>query len=164
MHNENKLTELGSSGYEIVTDEPDIRKWKVINADRKILGVVDELLIDRQLKKVRYLVLDLQGKPLNLVSRKVLIPIGVAEFDEMEDLVVLPTITLEQLATLPEYKSGKLTFDTERKIRNVFIPSTDNTVSYEDNVSDDSFYNHEHFDDRKYHDYKRKAVNKPLFP
>lgn len=164
MSNDNKLVELGSSGYEIVADEPDIRKWKVVNADRKILGVVDELLIDRQSKKVRYMVLDLHGKPINLVSRKVLIPIGVAEFDGVGDLVVLPTITLEQLATLPEYKSGKLTLDTERKIRNVFIPDAPNTVSYEDNLTDDTFYNHEHFDDRRYHNNQRKYVNKPLFP
>lgn len=163
MSHDSKLIELGKSGYEIVAGEPDIRKWKVINANRKVLGVVDELLIDNQLKKVRYIVLDLQGKPLNLLSRKVLIPIGVAEFDTMEDLVVLPTITLEHLATLPEYKSGKLTLDTERKIRNVFIPSTPDAVNYENNLSDD-FYDNEYFDDRKYSNYQNKNVNKPLFP
>ena len=118
-----KLVELGNSGYEIVADEPDIRKWKVTNANGKILGVVDELLVDRQVNKVRYIVLDMQGKPLNLLSRKILIPIGIAQLDRVDDIVILPTITIEHLATLPTYKKGKLAFETERKIRNVFAPS-----------------------------------------
>jgi len=80
-----RLVELGNSGYEIVADEPDIRKWKVTNADRKLLGVVDELLVDRELHKVRYIVLGLHGKPLNLLSRKVLIPIGIAELDQVDE-------------------------------------------------------------------------------
>ena len=83
-----KLVELSNSGYEIVADEPDIRKWKVTNADGKILGVVDELLVDKQLHKVRYIVLNLQGKPLNLLSRKILIPIGIAELDPIDDTVI----------------------------------------------------------------------------
>jgi hypothetical protein len=34
----NNLVELSNSGYEIVADEPDIRKWKVRNGDGKNLG------------------------------------------------------------------------------------------------------------------------------
>src|SRR6516165_4489327 len=91
-----KLVELGNSGYEIVSDEPDIRKWSVRIATGKYLGVVNELLVDRNVNKVRYIVLDLQGKPLNLLSRKILIPIGIAELDEIDDVVILPAITIEQ--------------------------------------------------------------------
>jgi len=146
-----RLVELGNSGYEIVADEPDIRKWKVTNADRKLLGVVDELLVDRELHKVRYIVLGLHGKPLNLLSRRVLIPIGIAELDQVDDLVVLPSITLEHLATLPTYRKGKLNLESERKIRAVFSPAAA-AMDVDDNV----FYEHEQFSDRGLHNRKKK--------
>src|SRR5678816_2701822 len=99
----NNLVALSKSSYEIVANEPDIRKWRVTNAEGNTLGVVDDLIIDKQLHKVRYIVLNLHGKPLNLIARKVLIPIGISQFDDMDDVVILPTITLEHLATLPSY-------------------------------------------------------------
>ena len=153
-----KLVELTNSGYEIVADEPDIRKWKVTNADGKILGVVDELLVDRPLHKIRYIVLNLHGKPLNLVSRKVLIPIGIAKLDPVEDVVILPTVTLEHLATLPEHRRGKLTIGTERKIRNVFVPASI-PGDYDINAADDAFYEHEEFDDRNLYSSRKKRLH-----
>jgi len=150
-----KLLELGNSGYEIVTDEPDIRKWKVRNAAGKYLGVVDELLVDRELNKIRYIVLNIEGKPLNLLSRKVLIPIGIAELDRMDDVVILPAITIEHLATLPTYKRGKLSIETERKIRTIFIRS--NVPEHDENITDDAFYEHEYFNDRNLHSRKKTS-------
>jgi hypothetical protein len=154
-----KLVELGNSGYEIVADEPDIRKWKVTNANGKILGVVDELLVDRQVNKVRYIVLDMQGKPLNLLSRKILIPIGIAQLDRVDDIVILPTITIEHLATLPTYKKGKLAFETERKIRNVFAPSNAQ-VDYNDDIADETFYQDDYFDDRNFYESRKKKLSR----
>ena len=153
-----KLVELGNSGYEIVPDEPDIRNWRVTNRDGKLLGVIDELLVDRQLNKVRYIVLNLQGKPLNLLSRKVLIPIGIAQLDRIDDIVILPSITLEHLARLPTYKKGKLSFETERKIRNIFAPS--NAVEYDDTVTDDAFYDDDYFNDRNFYDSRKKKLSR----
>ena len=153
-----KLVELGNSGYEIVPDEPDIRNWRVTNRDGKLLGIIDELLVDRQLNKVRYIVLNLQGKPLNLLSRKVLIPIGIAQLDRIDDIVILPAITLEHLATLPTYKKGKLSFETERKIRNIFAPS--NAVEYDDTVTDDAFYDDDYFNDRNFYDSRKKKLSR----
>ena len=150
----NNLVVLSKSGYEIVADEPDIRKWRVTNADGKMLGVVDDLIIDKEQRKVRYIVLDLQGKPLNLISRKVLIPIGISQFHDMDDVVVLPTITLEHLATLPSYR-GSIKWDEERKIRRLFSAPDPNTrVDYDDRY-DDHFYDHEHFNDSNYNRRRR---------
>ena len=149
------LTELSNSGYEIVSDEPDIRKWKVRNAEGRALGVVDDLVVDKQLHKVRYIVLDLNGKPLNLLSRKVLIPIGISQFDDLDDVVILPNITIEQLATLPTYTKGKIKLDEERKIRNIFS-APNPRVDYDDRIDDDRFYDHEQFNDSNYYNSRRK--------
>ncbi len=154
-----KLVELGNSGYEIVADEPDIRKWRVTNGNGKVLGIVDELLVDKQLNKVRYIVLNMQGRPLNLLSRKILIPIGIAQLDRADDIVVLPTITLEHLATLPTYKKGKLAFETERKIRNVLTPSNA-SADYNDDAANDNFYQDDYFDDRNFYESRKKKFSR----
>jgi len=152
----NNLVELSKSGYEIVPDEPDIRKWKVRNAEGRILGVVDDLILDKDQRKVRYIVLDMDGKPINLVSRKVLIPIGISQFDDIDDVVVLPAITVEHLATLPTY-SGRIRKDEERKIRRLFSAPDPNTrVDYDDRYDDNNFYDHEHFNDSNYYNSRRR--------
>lgn len=161
-----KLTELHRSGYEIVEGEPDIRGWKVRNLEGRTLGTVDELLFDADANKVRYLVLDLNGKPINLISRKILIPIGIAELHEINNDVVLPTITVQHLATLPEYKRSQLTTDIERKIRNIF---SDNNVAATTEINDDddiALYDHQNFEDDRFyknrkqqHTPRRRIVN-----
>lgn len=149
------LVELSGSGYEIISDEPDIRKWKVRNGEGRILGIVDDLIIDKQLRKVRYIVLDLNGKPLNLLSRRVLIPIGISHFDDLDDVVILPNITIENLATLPTYTKGRVRLEDERKIRNVFT-APGPLADYDERYEGDHFYEHEHFNDSNYYNSRRR--------
>jgi hypothetical protein len=74
------LEELGGSDFEIVGDEPNIIGWPVKDDHGVKIGKVRNLLFDRQSRKVRYLVLDLDGNKFDLdEDRKVLIPIGIAE-------------------------------------------------------------------------------------
>ena len=74
------LVELGGSDFEIADGEPNIKGWKVRSPEGLKIGEVDELLFDPGALKVRYLVIDLNKKELNLDDdRKVLVPIGVAE-------------------------------------------------------------------------------------
>lgn len=156
------LVELSNSGYEIVSDEPDIRKWNVRSGSGRLLGVVSDLILDKQSRKVRYIVMDLNGKPLNLLSRRILVPIGISQFDDSQDMVILPNITIENLATLPTYTKGRVSIDDERKIRNVFTtPST--LVDYDERYEGDHFYEHEHFNDTNYSKARRHHHhNEPL--
>lgn len=143
------LKELHSSNFEMRDGEPDIRGWKVKNALNKELGKVVELLFDTASLRVRYLILDLDGKPLNLISRDVIIPIGLAILDKKDKLVLLPEVTVGHLASLPEYKKGNLTIATEREVRNVFAPVE--RVEYEDPDYFDpkEFYNNKYFDEER---------------
>src|ERR1041384_2704825 len=111
------LHELHASGYEMAKGDPDIRGWKVKNSLNQEIGKVKEVLFDVRSRKIRYLIIDLDGKPINLLSRDVLIPVGLAELDERENIVFFPDVTVGHLATLPEYKRGKVTYQTERLIR-----------------------------------------------
>ena len=112
----NRLQELDHSNFEIVKGEPDIRGWDVRYMTGQKLGSVEELIVDAQEKKVRYMVVDLDENELKLVNRKILIPIGLAELDKKEDDVLIPNISLEQLSRLPEYEKNGLNPVVERRI------------------------------------------------
>ena len=153
-----RLQELDRSDFDIVKGEPDIRGWDVRNTTGKKIGEVEELIIDAQQKKVRYMVVDLDDNELKLDHRKVLIPIGLAELHKEDDDVVLPAVGVEQLSGLPAYDKNSLDEETERKICNTLgrkttTPGTKtetgkqphNTRSTTEHETE--FYKHEYFDD-----------------
>jgi sporulation protein YlmC with PRC-barrel domain len=111
-----RLQELDRSDFEIVKGEPDIRGWDVRNTVGKKIGEVEDLIIDAQQKKVRYMVVDLDDNELDLDHRKVLIPIGLAELHEKDDDVILPNVQAEQLRSLPGYAKDHLDEDIERSV------------------------------------------------
>jgi len=158
------LHELHASGYEMAKGEPDIRGWKVINSLNQEIGKVQEVLFDVKSRKVRYLIIYIHGKPINLLSRDVIIPVGLAELDEKENLVFLPDVTVGHLASLPEYKKGKITYHTERLIRDVFIPQDSSAAEKLANIESqeyperEAFYNNEYYDEnRMYRRRKRES-------
>src|SRR5438270_11417418 len=102
-----RLQELSGSDYEIADGEPDIRGWDVKDASDRRIGKVDELIFDTQSRKVRYMVVDLKNNKLDLDSRDVLIPIGLAELSEKGDDVILNNVTVDQLRSLPEYNDDE---------------------------------------------------------
>jgi hypothetical protein len=116
----NHLIALHESGFEIVDGEPDIRNWSVVASENQLVGRVSEMIFDESSRRVRYMIVDINGKPLNLISRSVFVPIGLAEIDRKENLVVIPVLTVGHLASLPTYERGKISVDTENAVRSVF--------------------------------------------
>ena len=116
-----RLQEMDRSDFGIVEGEPDIRGWDVVNGSGQRIGEVEELIIDAQQQKVRYMVVELDDDDLDLEDDKeVLIPIGLAELDKEEDDVILPSVTVEQLRALPAYDADSLDDETERNICTIF--------------------------------------------
>lgn len=112
-----RLQELDRSDFGIVEGEPDIRGWDVRTASGEKIGEVEELIIDAQQQKVRYMVVELNDDDLDLEDDKeVLIPVGLAELDKEDDDVILSTVTVEQLKALPAYDADNLDDEVERKI------------------------------------------------
>jgi len=159
-----RLIELRKSDFEIADGEPDIRGWKVKNNNDLTIGEVVELLFDPFTQSVRYLLVHIDGKPLNLISRTVLIPIGLADIHEEFDDVILPKITVGQLASLPTYKRNSVTPVVEKSIRAVFsgeplAPITPGGV-IDDPADNDHFYEHEHFDEERLFRHRRNKIAK----
>jgi sporulation protein YlmC with PRC-barrel domain len=126
-----RLQELDRSDFEIVNEEPDIRGWDVKTAQGEKIGEVEELIIDAQEKKVRYMVVDLDDNELKLNHRKILLPIGLAELHEHDDDVLIPRVSWEQLEDLPAYDRDHLTADVERNICSVLDRKTSSTAAEE---------------------------------
>jgi PRC-barrel domain len=144
------LKELHSSEFEMVKGEPDIRNWKVIGLQNQEVGKVSELLFDEVSHRVRYLVVNINGKPLNLISRLVLVPVGLAELLKEEKVVLLSGLNITHLASLPTYEKGKISRDTEYAVREVFSPANGLAYQNDDMEDRDAFYNHEHFNDERF--------------
>ncbi|HEV7330295.1 MAG TPA: PRC-barrel domain-containing protein [Flavisolibacter sp.] len=111
-----RLQELDRSDFGVIKGESDIRGWDVRNSSGRKIGEVEELIVDAQERKVRYMVVDLKDNELDLKKHKVLIPIGLAELDKNDDDVLLPSVSLEQLRHLPTYDLNILDDTTERLI------------------------------------------------
>ncbi|MGZ3765618.1 MAG: PRC-barrel domain-containing protein [Mucilaginibacter sp.] len=164
-----QLEELRKSGFEIADGQPDITNWDIRTRSGKKAGDVDDLLFDPDTGKVRYIIADLDSNELDLADdRKVLIPIGLAElytkgehlhrrqridpafsaYDPSDhgNLVYVPSISAQQLDSLPLYEKGRLSRHTEIAIRKILEP-TDNSEREED-----EFYKHGHFNDDRFYD------------
>jgi hypothetical protein len=114
------LKELHGSTFEIVRGEPDITGWKVIGLNNREIGKVHDLIFDEIAYRVKYVIVDVNGKPLNLVSRLVLVPIELVELLTSDKVVVVSGLTVGHLASLPTYEKDKITTNAEHSIGSVF--------------------------------------------
>lgn len=165
MNRSNRLKELSGSNYEIADGQPDIRGWDIKDANGKRIGEVDELLFDEEARKVRYIILDLEGNTFDLEPRDVLVPIGLAQLHDKDDDVILPNVTAEQFRALPEYTKGNLGADTETQIRNAFAgvgggALAGAALTANPNKGDgDDFYSHDHFNEDNLYRNRQKTTD-----
>lgn len=121
--NENKhLKELGKSSYKVAEGDSDIRGWAVKNVDGRLVGVVDDLVIDSEAEKVKYLVVDLSTNELQLRDRKVILPIDLARLDVAFKNVIYPAPMANELAAIPTHEKGRFFYQTEGLISTAFAP------------------------------------------
>jgi hypothetical protein len=142
-----RLQELDRSDFEIVKGEPDIRGWDVKNSHGQKIGEVEELIVDAQQKKVRYMVVDLDDNELKLDHKKALVPIGLAELHEKDDDVVLPNVQAEHFRSLPQYDTNNLTPEVERRICSTLGRTNETMGSTNTEEHHPDFYKHDYFND-----------------
>lgn len=142
-----RLQELDRSDFEIVDGEPDIRGWDVKNSHGQKIGEVEELILDAKMKKVRYMVVDLDDNDLKLDHHKVLLPIGLAELHKEDDDVIIPDVQTEQLRSLPDYDKDQLDAGYERQICSILGRKTETMQAKENQEDDPEFYRHDYFND-----------------
>jgi uncharacterized protein (TIGR02271 family) len=103
-------------GYAVADDDPDIRGWEVISADGIRIGAVDQLLVDTEAMKVRYL----DVRMVAASDRHALIPIGYARLEEDRSRVFVDNLVSTQVATLPAYAHGRVAGDMDTEFTRRF--------------------------------------------
>ena len=146
-----RLSEL--IDYEVADRDPDVRGWKVLSVDQKLIGKVNELIVDLDAMKVRYLDVNVNKEisDAGTYDRHLLIPIGAAELDKKDDVVKLNDIETVTLLKLPAYQGGSISRDYERSLRKSFNPR------YEPETTEENFYNDELYDDSRF--YRSRSNN-----
>jgi uncharacterized protein (TIGR02271 family) len=167
MANEmDRVVPLGQlDDFKVAEGEPDVRGWQVVASDGRKIGEVDELLIDTNAMKVRYLDVEVENGLMAEPDRHVLVPIGYARLDRSGDRVMVDNIASTDLRTMPAYDQSPVTRDYETTVRNSFVggaaatgaaaattPTMPTTHSHEND-----FYTHDSFDDNRF--YGRGTAN-----
>jgi sulfite reductase alpha subunit-like flavoprotein len=156
-----RLEELGLQNISEIDAEYDLRGYAVLDAHKKQIGRVIELLYDIQSKKLRYLVIELHSENEEENLRQILAPIGTAEPHEDENNIFIPALTSDLIYALPDYEKGQVNPGVENMVRLAFAGEdllaegsglTGNDVLNEE----EAFYNHLHFDLEKLFGKKKK--------
>jgi sporulation protein YlmC with PRC-barrel domain len=107
--------------FKVAEGDPDVRGWEVLASDGRKIGEVDELLVDTNAMKVRYLDVDVDDGVIgDGMDRHVLIPIGYARLEQERDCVMVDGLASADLNALPSYDQGPLTRDFESSVRDSF--------------------------------------------
>jgi len=106
--NQPRIVPMGDADLEVADDNPDVRGWDVMAADGRRLGEVEELLVDQEAMKVRYLDVDVDKELRADDNEKhVLIPIGYAVLNRDEKRISVNEISSDQVRGAPAY-SGRI--------------------------------------------------------
>lgn len=106
--------------FDVVEGDPDVRGWEVVSGTGIRLGAVEDLLVDLDAMKVRYLDVDLASDPANGERHgHVLIPIDCTALDETLDRVTVAAVDPTSILTLPRY-DGEVTVELEQQLLDCF--------------------------------------------
>lgn len=132
--------------YKVAGGYPDIRGWEVRDSDRRVVGKVDNLLVNRNIDRVVYLDIDVDqtiidarhdpfGTPADSEIKEfvneegenhLIIPIGLVDLDEDEKYVFTNRITHKTFAETKRIEKGAhLNRDYEEAVLNSYTRKTE---------------------------------------
>ncbi|MEO7962940.1 MAG: PRC-barrel domain-containing protein [Gemmatimonadaceae bacterium] len=115
--------------FKVAEDDPDIRGWNVRTSDGQEIGRVNDLIVDTEAMKVRYVEIKLDHELVGGDDdRIVLLPIGEARLDDDEDDVYLSG-DWASISALPAYDRTTFNRNYETSLRNRFRGETPSVVT-----------------------------------
>lgn len=104
------LRRLGDlSDFKVASDDPDVRGWGIRTRDGREIGEIEELIVDPEARKVRYLEVALDRDSLGLRDEKhVSIPIESVDINQRDRAVTVSGLSREAIAAMPasQYSTG----------------------------------------------------------
>lgn len=148
-----RLRELDD--YEVADNDPDIRGWDVIDAAGAKIGEVDDLIVDPNIMKVRYLDVKAEDElATGDGDRHLIIPIGAANLDDDDDNVHLRGISRNSLEKYPAYQGGPISYDFEHSLRETLHGLDATKPDLVDKKGED-FYNTDMYDENAFYGNRR---------
>ncbi|MHC0440190.1 PRC-barrel domain-containing protein [Flavobacterium sp. 3-210] len=168
MENKNRnlyrLDEL--SDYKIASNYADVRGWKIVDADNRTIGKIDNLWVNKDMKRVVYLdvkvdqklIEDNQNEVHDVIANDngrefiykdgdnhIIIPIGSVSINKDTKIVMANSIGYDTFRNTNRYnRQNNFDREYERKVMNSYYPENDpDSVYYSD---DDTFYNRREFE------------------
>ncbi|MTH16595.1 PRC-barrel domain-containing protein [Flavobacterium sp. LC2016-01] len=165
MENKNlyKLDEL--SDYKIASNYSDVRGWKIVDADNRTIGTIDNLWVNKDMQRVIYLDVKVDKKLIEESHNEVhdviandnarefiykdgdshiIIPIGSVSINKDTKIVMANSIGYDTFRNTNRYhRQHNFDRDYERRVMKSYYPEND-FGSYDSD--DDSFYNRREFD------------------
>lgn len=154
------------SDYKVASDYSDVRGWKVLDADRRNIGKVDGLLVNKSAEKVVYLDVEVDSElieaghePYESSSGKgaheyinkdgenhLIIPIGMVAIDDDDKKVIADKIGYDTFRkTKRHHKGSSIEREHETTVIKGYLPE-DTTA---DDYRNDNFYNRKIFEERR---------------
>ncbi|GAB2551765.1 hypothetical protein GCM10027189_37790 [Rufibacter soli] len=141
--------------FKVANDNLDVRGWEVIGSDGQRIGQVDDLIVDRELMKVRYLDVDVDKNRVlpDTDARHILLPIGAAQLDDDSDQVFV-AMDQNALSRFPFYKGGTVDAEYEYRVMHAITSPNENYVSSSATplaAPAADFYTRDHFDENRFY-------------
>lgn len=159
-----RLDEL--SDYKIASNYSDVRGWKIVDADNRTIGKIDNLWVNKEMMRVVYLDVNVDKSLIEdskieihdaiandngreFVYREgdshIIIPIGSVNINKDTKTVMAHNIGYNTFRRTNRYNSLE-NFDRnyERSVLNSYYPDPDSR--FVSDSDDDSFYNRREFD------------------
>jgi len=139
-----RMSEI-KNDYEVADDDEDVMDWDVVGRNGEKIGEVEDMIVDMQAMKVRYLEVELDDDlPGVQNDQRVLIPVGLADLDHSGKNVVVNNFDGSMVSSYPAYRGEPITRDYEHSVMSAFSPGYQAL-----GTQDTGFYDHEYFRDRR---------------
>ncbi|MDO9707458.1 photosynthetic reaction center subunit H [Paracraurococcus lichenis] len=103
--------------YSIAAEDFDPRGWYMLAADKRVVGVVKDLWVDRSDVLLRYLEVETSAPN----ARQVMIPIGLVNFDRRKREAMTSSVLADQFLAAPALKTPEqITLLEEDKVSGYF--------------------------------------------
>lgn len=156
------------SHYKVASDDPDVRGWEVRDADNRVIGKVDSLLVNKPTKRVVYLdvevdnsIIDAKHDPYSRPQNKdirqfvnkdgenhVILPIGMVSLAVDQKMVQAHAINHRTFSETKRFKKGD---QLNRSYEAIVLDSyTRDNLPPETVYEDEDFYNRQEFDRERY--------------